>query len=121
MNIDNLWEQVSKEDLWKEIAQRWETTSQARMLMTLAMHHDHDMPLPEIAAQTGLSPAWLTDNLSELEQQGIVSRREDDPPRYGIASEDAFLEFLTEFFHRIEVAAGYLSLLAHWASGDEQN
>ena len=35
--IDDLWAKYSKDDLWKQVSEWWESASRARVVMLLAM------------------------------------------------------------------------------------
>jgi hypothetical protein len=46
--IDDLWAKYSKDDLWKQVSEWWESASQARVVMLLAMNHKQSPSLTDI-------------------------------------------------------------------------
>jgi hypothetical protein len=43
-----LWAKYSKDDLWKQVSEWWESASQARVVMLLAMNHKQSPSLTDI-------------------------------------------------------------------------
>ena len=117
MDFDQLWEQVSREDLWEGLSDWQEHARRARVVVLLGMHHGEEVPLSAIATETGETEEWVSATLAELEQQGTVILSAEHPRRYRIADERRFLEFVAECCHRASVATGHLSALAKWTAG----
>ena len=119
LEIDQLWQRYSKEDLWNRVSEWWESANRARVVMLLAMHHTEELSLPDIVEQTGEPEASVLAVLADLQKQGVVECRVGEPPRYRIGDETKFLKFMQECCQRTTVAAGFLSTLAGWAGGSD--
>ncbi len=46
--IDDLWAKYSKDDLWKQVSEWWESANRARVVMLLAMNHKQSLALTDI-------------------------------------------------------------------------
>ena len=115
--IDQLWKRYSKDDLWKQVSEWWESASRARVVMLLALHHSQDLSLPEIVQKAGAPEAIVLQVLGDLEKQQVVECHGGSQPKYRVADEQEFLKLMQQCCHRTSVAAGVLSTLAGWASG----
>jgi biotin operon repressor len=114
--IDDLWAKYSKDDLWKQVSEWWESASRARVVMLLAMNHRRSLSLTDIIDKAGASEANVLKVLKELQEEGIVACH-GQPAAYTIANEPAFLRHMQQCCERTAVAAGMLGTLAGWASG----
>lgn len=115
LDVHTFWQQASKEKLWDEITQRWDAMSRVRVIMLLAIRHNEEMWLSDIAAETGLNTDWLAATLKDLEDEGIVVRCGNEPPRYHIGDERKFLRYIDKLTYFISVTTGEMSMLASWA------
>lgn len=116
--IDQLWAKYSKDDLWKQVSEWWESASRARVVMLLAMNHKQSLSLSEIIEKAGASEANVLKVLKELQDEGIVVCH-GQPAAYAIVNEPAFLKHMQHCCERTAVAAGMLGTLAGWASGSK--
>ena len=114
--IDQLWAKYSKEDLWKQVSEWWESASRARVVMLLAMNHKQSLTLTEMIEKAGASEANVLKVLKELQDEGIVASH-GQPAAYAISNEPALLKHMQQCCERTAVAAGMLGTLAGWASG----
>jgi DNA-binding transcriptional regulator GbsR (MarR family) len=114
--IDQLWAKYSKDDLWKQVSEWWESASRARVVMLLAMNHKQSLSLTEMIDKAGTSEENVLKVLKELQEEGIVECH-GQPATYAIADEQAFLKHMQQCCERTAVAAGMLGTLAGWASG----
>ena len=114
--IDQLWAKYSKDDLWKQVSEWWESASRARVVMLLAMNHRQSLSLTDIIEKAGASEENVLKVLKELQEEGIVECH-GQPATYAIADEQAFLKHMQQCCERTAVAAGMLGTLAGWASG----
>jgi len=116
--IDQLWAKYSKDDLWKQVSEWWESASRARVVMLLAMNHKQSLTLTEIIEKAGASEANVLKVLNELRDEGIVAC-DGQPAAYAISNEPAFLRHMQRCCERTAVAAGMLGTLAGWANGSK--
>ncbi|MEZ6035495.1 MAG: hypothetical protein R3C17_20555 [Planctomycetaceae bacterium] len=116
--IDALWAKYSRDDLWQEVSEWWESASRARVVMLLAINHKGSLTLAEIIEKAGASEANVLGVLKELQDEGIV-RSQGVPENFAIFNEPAFLQHMQKCCERTAVAAGMLGTLAGWASGSE--
>ena len=116
--IDQLWAKYSKDDLWKQVSEWWETASRIRVVMLLAVNHKQSLSLTEMIEKSGTSEANILKVLKELQEEGIVGCH-GQPAMYAIADEPAFLRHMQQCCERTAVAAGMLGTLAGWASGSK--
>ena len=114
--IDDLWAKYSKDDLWKQVSEWWESASRARVVMLLAMNHRQSLSLTDIIEKAGASEENVLKVLKELQEEGVVGCH-GKPAMYSIADEPAFLRHMKLCCERTAVAAGTLGTLAGWASG----
>ena len=114
--IDDLWTKYSKDDLWKQVSEWWESASRARVVMLLAMNHRQSLSLADIIEKAGASEENVLKVLKELQEEGVVGCH-GQPAMYAIADEPAFLRHMQQCCERTAVAAGTLGTLAGWASG----
>ena len=114
--IEDLWAKYSKDDLWKQVSEWWESASRARVVMLLAMNHRRTLSLTDIIEKAGASEANVLKVLKELQEEGVVGCH-GQPAMYAIADEPAFLRHMQQCCERTAVAAGTLGTLAGWASG----
>ena len=118
--IDALWAKYSRNDLWQEVSEWWESASRARVVMLLAINHKGSLTLAEIIEKAGASEANVLRVLKELQDERIV-RCDGAPGNYAIDNEPAFLQHMQKCCERTAVAAGMLGTLAGWASGSERD
>ncbi len=116
--IDQLWAKYSKDDLWKQVSEWWESASRIRVVMLLAVNHKQSLSLTEMIEKAGTSEANILKVLKELQEEGIVGCH-GQPAMYGIADEPAFLRHMQQCCEHTAVAAGMLGTLAGWASGSK--
>jgi hypothetical protein len=114
--IDQLWAKYSKDDLWKQVSEWWESASRSRVVMLLAMNHKQSLSLTEVIEKSGSSEANVLKVLKELQDDGSVECY-GEPTACVIANEAAFLRHMQQCCERTAVAAGMLGTLAGWARG----
>ncbi len=114
--IEQLWAKYSKDDLWKQVSECWESAIRARVVMLLAMNHKQSLSLTDIIEKAGASEENVLKVLKELQDEGVVGCH-GQPAMYAIADEPAFLRHMQQCCERTAVAAGTLGTLAGWASG----
>lgn len=116
--IDELWAKYSKDDLWKQVSEWWESASRARVVMLLAINHKRSLTLTEIIQEAGASEANVLKVMKELQDDGVVECH-GQPTQYAVANEPAFLRHMQQCCERTAVAAGMLGTLAGWAGGSK--
>lgn len=114
--IDDLWAKYSKDDLWKQVSEWWESASRARVVMLLAMNHQQSLSLTDIMEKAGASEENVLKVLKELQEEGVVGCH-GQLAMYTIADEHAFPRHMQLCCERTSAAAGMLGTLAGWAGG----
>jgi hypothetical protein len=70
--IDDLWAKYSKDDLWKQVSEWWQSASRARVVMLLAMNHKQSLSLTDTTEKAGASEENVLKVLTELQEAGVV-------------------------------------------------